>query len=70
MAEDALLTTPFVNLALVPEAASSLLLHRAWSSQARSAQALIREGERYRAMLRAAGTPVPTNDLWIAALIA
>lgn len=49
-------------LALGVLAVSSWLLHRAWSSQARSAQALIREGERYRAMLRAAGDGMHVVD--------
>lgn len=49
-------------LALAVLAASSLLLHRAWSSQAHSAQALIREGERHRALLRAAGDGMHVLD--------
>ena len=49
-------------LALAVLGASSWLLHRAWSSQARSAQALIREGERYRAILRAAGDGMHVLD--------
>ena len=49
-------------LALALLAVSSLLLHRAWRSQAQSAQALIREGERYRAMLRAASDGMHVID--------
>ncbi len=49
-------------LAMAVLAVSSLLLHRAWRSRARAAQALIREGERYRAMLRAAGDGMHVVD--------
>lgn len=49
-------------LVLTLLAASSLLLQRAWAGEARSAQALIREGERHRALLRAAGDGLHVLD--------
>ncbi|MFT3664300.1 PAS domain S-box protein [Piscinibacter sp.] len=49
-------------LALLVLAASSLLLHRAWAGEARSARSLIREGERHRALLRAAGDGMHVLD--------
>ncbi|TXC66864.1 PAS domain S-box protein [Piscinibacter aquaticus] len=49
-------------LALTVLAVSSLLLHRAWRDQARSRQALVRESERNRALLRAAGDGMHVVD--------
>lgn len=49
-------------LALIVLAASSLLLQRAWAGEARSARSLIREGERHRALLRAAGDGMHVLD--------
>jgi len=49
-------------LAMAVLVATSLLLHRAWAGQARSAQALIREGERHGALLRAAGDGMHVVD--------
>ncbi len=43
-------------------AGSSLLLQRAWAGEARSAQALVREGERHGALLRAAGDGLHVLD--------
>jgi PAS domain S-box-containing protein len=43
-------------------AATSLLLHRAWQREARSSQALIREGERHRALLRSASDGMHVID--------
>jgi PAS domain S-box-containing protein len=49
-------------LAMAVLVATSLLLQRAWAGQARSAQALIREGERHGALLRAAGDGMHVVD--------
>lgn len=49
-------------LAMAVLVSASLLLHRAWAGQARSAQALIREGERHGALLRAAGDGMHVVD--------
>jgi len=48
-----------VTLAL---AMGSTLLYRAWTAEARASQALIREGERYRALLRSAGDGMHVID--------
>lgn len=48
-----------VTLAL---AMGSTLLYRAWTAEARSSLALIREGERYRALLRSAGDGMHVID--------
>ena len=49
-------------LVMVVLAAASALLYRAWSNEARSSQALIREGERHRALLRAASDGMHVID--------
>ena len=50
------------SLVMLTLAASSGLLYRAWSREARSSQALIREGQRHRALLRAAGDGMHVLD--------
>lgn len=49
-------------LVLCAIAASSLLLYRAWAAEARSVQAMVREGERHRALLRAASDGMHVID--------
>ncbi len=54
--------TALAALMMVALAMGSTLLHRAWAGEARASQALIREGERYRALLRSAGDGMHVID--------
>ena len=54
--------TVLAALVLCVIAASSLLLYRAWAAEARSVQALVRQGERHRALLRAASDGMHVVD--------
>jgi PAS domain S-box-containing protein len=49
-------------LVLLALAIGSILLHGAWSGEARASRALIREGERYRALLRSASDGMHVID--------
>ena len=49
-------------LLMVALAMGSMLLYRAWGGEAQASEALIREGERYRALLRSAGDGMHVID--------
>lgn len=54
--------TALAALVMVALAIGSTLLYRAWSAEARTSQALIREGQRHRALLRSAGDGMHVID--------